>query len=433
MGILSFGKSKNQGKVLLKEQPACYWEEESYMAVVPGSGMPDVSADAVGRVESIAGVTLLESRLPEGDKPGLLRVEYGGEVYEAGFYAGAFSLPEMMSRQGYYFTDDEMDAVRGASSALTLFMKFGSDAKMSYHLQVKLAVAMVPDAVALMDESAERLVCGRWAVLAAQSAVVPGASALFTVQAVGGDGGGDVWLHTHGLNRCGLYELEILASDNQNYNDHYHIIATLASRMLDCGAQAPAPGEGMHIGMLSDQRPIVATYVSWVKAMGEYDGGVLGGARDRIDSHNGRTAPVFLYTCEDDEKQGRLRKVSVYDGLWGDNPMFFLSKEETERMSALARERFGLVTYMAKKDCRIILKVGLKTDSAVQGDEREHIWFELIEAEGDRFRARLMQEPYDVASMHEGDEGTYGIDDVTDWHIMLDGFAVTPDTAYLLV
>ena len=65
MGILSFGKSKNQGKVLLKEQPACYWEEESYMAVVPGSGMPDVSADAVGRVESIAGVTLLESRLPE--------------------------------------------------------------------------------------------------------------------------------------------------------------------------------------------------------------------------------------------------------------------------------------------------------------------------------------------------------------------------------
>ena len=50
MGILSFGKSKNQGKVLLKEQPACYWEEESYMAVVPGGGMPDVSADAVGRV-----------------------------------------------------------------------------------------------------------------------------------------------------------------------------------------------------------------------------------------------------------------------------------------------------------------------------------------------------------------------------------------------
>ena len=80
---------------------------------------------------------------------------------------------------------------------------------------------------------------------------------------------------------------------------------------------------------------------------------------------NGRTAPVFIYTSEDDEKKGRLRKVSEYDSMWGENPLFFISTRETNRMSALARERFGLVKYMAKKDeGSILLKIGLKTDSA---------------------------------------------------------------------
>lgn len=49
-------------------------------------------------------------------------------------------------------------------------------------------------------------------------------------------------------------------------------------------------------------------------------------------------------------------------------------------MSALARERFGLVKYMAKKDeSSILLKIGLKTDSAEQADDREHIWFKLLD------------------------------------------------------
>ena len=228
------------------------------------------------------------------------------------------------------------------------------------------------------------------------------------------DEGGEVWLHTHGLNRCGLYELEILKSDKENYNNHYYLISALASHLLDKDDRTSEPGVGVYIGMLNDRLPIVATYVSWTKALDEYRSLVLG--------------------SEDDEKKGRLRKVSEYDSMWGENPLFFISTRETNRMSALARERFGLVKYMAKKDeDSILLKIGLKTDSAEQADDREHIWFKLLEFDGERFKGQLIQEPYDVSHMHEGDEGWFTVEDVTDWIIYLEEFSVAPDTAYLLV
>ena len=65
--------------------------------------------------------------------------------------------------------------------------------------------------------------------------------------------------------------------------------------------------------------------------------------------------------------------------------------------------------------------------------EREHIWFELIAFEEDRFKARLLQEPYNVEGMHTGDEGWYTVEDVTDWMIYTPEFPVSPDKAYLLV
>ena len=212
------------------------------------------------------------------------------------------------------------------------------------------------------------------------------------------------------------------------------MISALASHLLDKDDRTSEPGVGVYIGMLNDRLPIVATYVSWTKALDEYRSLVLGSADDREEGHNGRTAPVFIYTSEDDEKKGRLRKVSEYDSMWGENPLFFISTRETNRMSALARERFGLVKYMAKKDeGSILLKIGLKTDSAEQADDREHTCFKLLEFDGERFKGQLIQEPYDVSHMHEGDEGWFTVEDVTDWIIYLEEFSVTPDTAYLLV
>lgn len=425
-------KNRNNDE-LMHERPLEYWEKSSYLIAIPKSGYVHLSDDMRDRVESIENLEVKDWTLPDDDEPGHMVVVYDDEEYEVGFYFGEFALPEMFSHQGYYFTDDEMVTVQEADRALTMFMEFGADSKKSYHLQLKLLVAMVSDLVAIMDESAERLVCGRWARLAAESSIVPGPESLFMVQAVAGDDD-EVWLHTHGLNRCGLYELEIVDSDKDHYNNHYSLLNTLACHLLD-GNKYYHPWESFHIGMLNDKRPVVATYVPWTEGLKEYEYLTLGGVNDRKGKggHGGHTALVFLYKDEDDEANGRLSKVSEYNDAWSENTLFFISTEETLRMSALARERFGLVRYMANKKCDIIVKIGLKTDTAETSDEREHIWFRLIEIDEERFRAQLIQEPYNVSNMHEGDEDWYTIDDVTDWTIYLEDFSVTPNTAYMLI
>ena len=138
----------------------------------------------------------------------------------------------------------------------------------------------------------------------------------------------------------------------------------------------------------------------------------------------------FYIQCEEDEKNDVLSKVSIYDELWGDNPLFFFSNEETNRMKSLAKERFSYVIEEFKnKDNKILLKIGLPLKDK---KNFEHIWFELLEIKGDKFKARLTQEPYDISDIHTGYEAWYTLKDITDWIIYTKEFAVNPSNAYLL-
>lgn len=174
----------------------------------------------------------------------------------------------------------------------------------------------------------------------------------------------------------------------------------------------------------------MATYVSWTKGILEYDNLSLGNINDRKHSHNSKTSIIFLYQSEEDEKNGNLSKVSVFNSLWNDNPMFFISDEATAMMKALAQERFSFVHEEAKlKECKVDIKIGLPID---KGDNFEHIWFEFLEFDGDKFKAKLLQDPYDVKSIKKGDERWFTIDDVTDWIIYRPDFVVTPKNAYII-
>ena len=159
----------------------------------------------------------------------------------------------------------------------------------------------------------------------------------------------------------------------------------------------------------------------------------MGNTKDRQETHNSKTSIIFMYKSEKDEKKGKLTKISEFNNLWGDNPIFFISNEETKIMKELAMERFYMVKEQAnKKENKILIKIGLPTDNDDDNDF-EHIWFELIEFEGEKFKAKLTQEPYKVKNMHEGNIGWYTVQDVTDWVIYTPDFAVAPRNAYLLV
>ena len=429
-----FKKKKDNNLESIKEAPLNYWEEKSYMMAIPKDSSKDMLEGIFDRVSGIKGVVIKAKSLPDEERTGKIVFVYDGEEYEAGFYESGFQLPEMLGQPNYFFSQEEIEKLKEADKALTVFMEFHEDCKKSFHLQLKLMMAMVPELLGIMDESAEKMICAKWAVMAAESNVVPGADNLYMVQAV--QKNGEVWLHTHGLCRCGVTELEILKSDQKNYSNHHQLLCTFASYLLDKKETFIPKESSAYIGVFTNEQPIVVTCVSWVEGIKEYKKLTLGGIDDRKEGHNSRTSPVFLYKSEEDEDCGKLSMVSEFNRVWGDNPMFFISNEETARMKTLAMERFHFVKEQAeKKDNKIIIKIGLPkdNDSEDHNVEYEHIWFELITFDGERFKAKLLQEPYDVSDMHTGDEGWYTVEDVTDWIIYTSETAVHPDTVYLLV
>ncbi len=426
----------NKKKALesLQEAPLGYWEEKSYMMAIPEDSSGDLLDGIFERAAAVKGITVIAKRLPGEDQPGKITFDYGGEEYDAGFFVNDFQWSEMLLMNNQYFSEEDIAKLKAADKGLVIFMAFHEDCKKSFHIQLKLAAAMVPNALGILDESAEKMMSAKWAAMAAASSVTPGPEDMFKVHAVT-DKKGEVWLHTHGLCRCGITELEILQSDKDNYDNHYHLLSTFASHLMDKSEPFIPRKSSKYIGMLSDGTPVVVTYVSWTEGLKEYGKLALGGVDDRKDGHNSRTSLVFAYQSEEDEKNGKLSKVSVYNHVLGDNPLFFISDAETDRMRILARERFHFVREQGLKEGnKTLIKIGLlRDDNEGDSNAREHIWFELAAFEGDSFKARLTQEPYDVAGMHEGDEGIYTVEDVTDWIIYTPAFAVTPGTAYLLV
>lgn len=140
-------------------------------------------------------------------------------------------IPQMY-RICHFFPDVDVDAVEKTDFGIGVVMEFSEASLASYHLQLRIIHTILPDLLAVLDDSSEKILSGKWVQLAAQSAIPPAPRYIYSVQAVTDDTG-CVWLHSHGLNRCGLSEIEILNSTKDTYSMHYNILETMANRLLE--------------------------------------------------------------------------------------------------------------------------------------------------------------------------------------------------------
>ena len=441
MALFGFGKKKtetvtNAVPVRPEKYPPMgepgYWEKESYMMALLCHPNLDILGKAQERLEGIQDVEVINFAPPADDSPMMFTISYRDEVYEFSMVVAHFELSQQLALQRNRFTEEEWEGLLTADASLIISMKFNKNAKKSFHLQLKIIAALAPDLLGVYDESSEKLICPRWIRMAAESDVPPSPEDMYLVQAVSGSDG-KIWLHTHGLNRCGLTELEILESDQEHVNDHFHIINTMAKMLLDKKENYKQWTTCLYLGILSNQMQILGTFVHWNEAIFQYPNLKLGGLEDRQDGHNSLTSVIFLYASEADHTNRKLTYINDFNSLWSDNPLFMISTEETDRMERMARTRFDYVLNAHKKGMGVLIKIGLPVDDG-EPDEHEHIWFELKEFDkvGVSFLAELTQEPYNVSGIHTGDTRWFTISDVTDWLIFTGERTVTPDQAYLL-
>lgn len=407
-------------------------QELSYMMAVPSSTdeLNDING-MLNRLRALPDVKITSQSFEETAIA--LEVEYGSATIPVLIYPDTFELPELFRVQ-HLFPDVDIALLQQAEAGLLVEMLFGDNPLVSYHLQLKLLHALIPDAVAVLDFSSEKILSGRWVAMAAESQVPPAPRYIYTAQAVSGDEGDVVWLHTHGLNRCGRPELEILNSNKETYNTQYTILETMANRLLEMD-ELLAPGEPFYLARLTQDVHLVITLIPWQDAIKRYEPDMLGGASDRESGHNGQTCVVFVYRSQEAIDNGNYEPVSIYDNILEGNPLYMFTNSETDRMKALALERFDYVRRMAEDpDITILVKLGLVPDDEYRSDDnfREHIWFELLSLSGDEMTAKLTQEPYYVSGLHTDDIGTYSLYQLTDWIIFTPEGRFSPDDAYIL-
>lgn len=403
----------------------------SYMVAIPKreEDIYDV-AGMLNRLSTATGMKLLSHKFEEVLD---LTLEMEGSEYTAKVVPLELKIPEMYRIQ-HFFPDVDIEAVENAGTGLEVAVEFGEDALASYHAQLKILHALLPETVAVIDESSEKILSGRWVALAAESSVPPAPRYIYTVQAVTGEEEDCVWLHSHGLNRCRLPELEILNSTKEMYQSHYNVIETMANRMLEL-AEPLEPKEPLFVARMTEEIPMVATLVEWQEAVEHYPEDMLGGKADREEGHNENTCAIFIYPTHEDVEKQNYAPVCIFDEYMEANPIYMISTEETERMKRLAGERLDYMLKAFKnKENKIIVKIGLKINEEFRDEQNqwEHIWFELLEPMEGKLRCRLIQEPYYVKDMHEGSEGIYPFDQITDWLIFTKERRITADDVYLL-
>jgi len=79
--------------------------------------------------------------------------------------------------------------------------------------------------------------------------------------------------------------------------------------------------------------------------------------------------------------------------------------------------------------------MGLLVDNEYQNKEnnkKEHIWFEILEINGEKMKGILTQEPYYMKGLTVNAEMKLNLKDLTDWILYTPDGQITPDSVYLL-
>jgi uncharacterized protein YegJ (DUF2314 family) len=302
------------------------------------------------------------------------------------------------------------------------------------HIQIKFMCCLVDDMSFCIDFNAERILSGVWCDIQAKSNTPPSLKYLYTVQGVGSDvDDNKVWLHTHGLNRCGFIEFEIMDSNIEQANDHAIILGNFADWVIS----NPKPIEErtpIVIGKDIHEDNIVLTWVNWMEANKQYDKMLIGGKNYRDLDHSGAIGTIYALESVDSNK---LIPLSEVDTSEYKNILMTLPESESVRTSTMAKERVNFLrnwSALSSAKAKVKIAFQIPEDVAKQcGANFEHLWCELHKLDKEAVYCEVSQIPRYVDTVKEGDKIKISLDNLSDWYLEVDNMQVTPDTVYQLI
>ena len=247
--------------------------------------------------------------------------------------------------------------------------------------------------------------------------------ALYTIHAIHDDGGADPavdWLHTHGLAELGAFDVDIVRPSRllvQNAGDPLRALAFAALE----GSVTPST-EYFTLGNPAGVVDLVPADTFNANAAPE-DARL----RTHDEFHTGRRAVV----CEPRGLFSLFRRRPIPSRFLSNvngNFVVNFSTASSQLMAARARQTSDVFQALLAEFGPGGLPNGLKIGYATASDPtgREHLWFEVHGFEGDRVDATLMNQPFDVPSLQQGQRGWHALADVSDWIVSSPAGPMTP-------
>lgn len=328
----------------------------------------------------------------------------------------------------------EMDLAFKQTEYLKCSTYFSDSPTESYLFQLKVLHAIVPNAAIVLDFMPWRILSGEWLQMTAPSNTPPSPGYLYTVHAVYNeekDGTRAFWLHTHGLHRCGCVELEMINVRNgvEELHGFLHLVAKM---FID---EQPAENEEFTVGY--DGLGIKLCWRRWEDVVVTLPADVTGGLNDRKDKTDIHCEPTGVLLGS---QENEVCSPEIYVKTLQEDPLLFISNEETQRMSDMAKERFDYFTdalknHLGDEGWGFLVKLGYGVDDAQSENDKEHLWFEVNGFEDGMLMAELLNDPYWISRMKKGEIGVHSPEQLTDWMIyspIAPGNSFTPDSIYQL-
>ena len=180
---------------------------------------------------------------------------------------------------GRDLTDEVRGLARESRYAIGVAAGFDAHPLLDFHRQLALVHAITPELALLVDTDALEVRAPSWLNETAIAEVPPSPRSLYSVHAVAGDDQGHpedtpIWLHTHGLLRCGCIELDMVDVPRAASTLCADLLHTVAAMFLEYGV--PPPDEPFLAG-----QDLELVWMPWEQAMGRLGRNVVGDRSDR--------------------------------------------------------------------------------------------------------------------------------------------------------
>lgn len=315
--------------------------------------------------------------------------------------------------------EKEREKWKKSKYTIVLELKFKEDvpADTCYTKQLLILDIINPNYVVMFDMSAQKVISAKWVKMLLEDNLLPLNDYLFSVHTSYDSENNDLWLHTHGLNRCGSIELEMLGLTKES-TENLNILTSIARKFIEEGTSSQ--NEPIKAGYSSNEylnyvwRPWEESIKIYAKkGLFKKSQGFLGCLEDRDIYHSFPSGVLFAY------KNNKIEKPIVNSLLLKNGLACFFTNRETEKIIATAKVRINHLFKIFEKhgeEFKYLVKVGIKHGDQ---DDREYLWFNIdcINSESNKLRGTLLNSPYHVENMKQGETYTVNKEDISDWNI----------------